>query len=64
MQRKHSPTPRTLEHGGEQPVQDRRKPRADQAQPKTHGKKQMLAIAFMNGIEMLLAFFEHTDIVA
>jgi len=64
MEREHRRASRALEHGGKQPVQNRRNARANQTGTEQGGKTQMLEIAFMNRIEMLLAFIEHANIIS
>lgn len=64
VQLEYSGAARSLKHRGAQPVQYGGKPCAYHAQAEPDRKKQMLEIAFMDGIQMIVTFPEHIPIVS
>jgi hypothetical protein len=63
VQLEHGLAGSMVEQSGTKTVYDGGQPAADQTQTETSRKKEMFEIAFMDAIEMFLAFIKHTDIL-
>lgn len=64
IERKDSTASRHFENGRKNPVQNCGNARKDQLPAETDGKNQVLEIAFMDGIEVFLAFIKHVTYFA